>query len=628
MASPDPVQRAALYVGDLHADTTESDLQEAFQTMGPVTSVYLCRCAVTGKSLRYAYVNFHNHSDASKAMACLNCSDLKGIPMRIMWYQRDPSVRKCGTGNLFIKNLDPSVKGTCLLGLFCQFGTVLSCKVAEENGKSKGFGFVQFDSEESAAAARTALHDTVFRGKKLYVSKFVKKIDRIATGENLKFTNLYVKNLAEDMTEDALHEMFSKFGKVCNVVIMKDGKGNSRGFGFVNFESAEEARKAVDVLNGALMGSKILFVGRAQKKAERAERLKRELEDTYNSKIQKLKASNLYVKNLNASVDDKKLQEFFGRFGYIISSRVMRHNDGTSKRFGFVCFSTPEEAKNALDTLNGANFEGRTLYVAIAQSKRDRCKELHKIYAQVPVLPAYPPNCGVSPQYSSFYCSYDPCSSPFSLLHQPVLCQPYSTKHYQQNNSYYVSILLNSSCNWALMATILSDSVLKLIFKSRIPMVQIHLGSTGDARNWFCQDPPDCMTQITGLQMGVNNSEVTKPQNSPNSSNGATSGSHAVVRSSLSSKNRAGNVIYRLVDKLQPECITKITGLRLDVNNSETMNLQNTPNSLAKQANNKNLPNTFAKQANNMVQVLKEANARTSADGGVALQKSVTCLSY
>lgn len=100
-------------------------------------------------------------------MACLNHSDLKGIPMRIMWCQRDPSLRKCSTGNLFIKNLDPSVKGTCLLGLFCQFGTVLSCKVAGENGKSKGFGFVQFDSEESAAAACTALHDTVFRGKKL-----------------------------------------------------------------------------------------------------------------------------------------------------------------------------------------------------------------------------------------------------------------------------------------------------------------------------------------------------------------------------------------------------------------------------------------------------------------------------
>lgn len=101
-----------------------------------------------------------------------------------------------------------------------------------------------------------------------------------------------------------------------------------------------------------LAGSKILFVGRAQKKAERIEILKHELEDTYKSQIQKLKASNLYVKNLNASVDDQKLLELFGGFGNIISARVMRNNDGTSKRFGFVCFSTPEEAKNALDALH------------------------------------------------------------------------------------------------------------------------------------------------------------------------------------------------------------------------------------------------------------------------------------
>lgn len=104
---------------------------------------------------------------ACKAMACLNHTDLKGKRMRIMWCQRDPSLRKFGIGNLFVKNLDPSVDGTCLLGLFCQFGNVLSCKVAEENGKSKGFGFVQFDSEESAMIACTALHDTFLRGKKL-----------------------------------------------------------------------------------------------------------------------------------------------------------------------------------------------------------------------------------------------------------------------------------------------------------------------------------------------------------------------------------------------------------------------------------------------------------------------------
>lgn len=72
-----------------------------------------------------------------------------------------------------------------------------------------------------------------------------------------------------------------------------------------------------------------------------------------NCNIGKEKASNLYVKNLDASVDDDKLQEHFSSCGQITSAKVMRHDSGLSKGFGFVCFSTSEEAQKALTTLNG-----------------------------------------------------------------------------------------------------------------------------------------------------------------------------------------------------------------------------------------------------------------------------------
>lgn len=87
--------------------------------------------------------------------------------MRIMWCQRDPLTRKTGIANLFVKNLDSSVTSACLQTIFSKFGPILSCKVAEENGKSKGFGFVQFVSEESGLAALAALRDSVLEGKKL-----------------------------------------------------------------------------------------------------------------------------------------------------------------------------------------------------------------------------------------------------------------------------------------------------------------------------------------------------------------------------------------------------------------------------------------------------------------------------
>lgn len=86
------------------------------------------------------------------------------------------------------------------------------------------------------------------------MSKFLNKNERKESCVEPKFTNLYVKNIAEDLTEDALRATFSECGKVFNVAIMKDGEGKSKGFGFVNFESHEDARKAIDALNGVLIG--------------------------------------------------------------------------------------------------------------------------------------------------------------------------------------------------------------------------------------------------------------------------------------------------------------------------------------------------------------------------------------
>ncbi|CAA3028876.1 polyadenylate-binding 6-like [Olea europaea subsp. europaea] len=164
---PDPSQRTSLYVGDLHPEVTEEDLLTLFSRVGPVSSVHLCRDRLSHNSLCYAYVNFKSHSAADTALTNLRYTELRGKSMRIMWRQRDPIQRKTGTGNLFVKNLDSSITSARLQEIFIKYGEILSCKVAEENGKSKGFGFVQFDSEISAMAALNAVNGTVLEGKKL-----------------------------------------------------------------------------------------------------------------------------------------------------------------------------------------------------------------------------------------------------------------------------------------------------------------------------------------------------------------------------------------------------------------------------------------------------------------------------
>lgn len=71
---------------------------------------------------------------------------------------------------------------------------------------------------------------------------------------------MYIKNLDAEITEDHLREKFSEFGMIDSLVISKDDNGVSRGFGFVNFENPDDARRAMEALNGSHLGRSFLLV--------------------------------------------------------------------------------------------------------------------------------------------------------------------------------------------------------------------------------------------------------------------------------------------------------------------------------------------------------------------------------
>jgi polyadenylate-binding protein len=431
---------ASLYVGELDPSVTEAMLFELFSSIGQVASIRVCRDAVTRRSLGYAYVNYNSSEDGEKALEELNYTVIKGKPCRIMWSQRDPALRKTGQGNVFIKNLDHAIDNKALHDTFAAFGNILSCKVAQDElGNSKGYGFVHYETAEAANNAIKHVNGMLLNEKKVFVGHHIPKKERMSKFEEMKanFTNIYVKNIDLEVSDEDFRELFEKHGDITSASIARDDQGKSRGFGFVNYIKHEAASAAVDALNDTDFRGQKLYVGRAQKKHEREEELRKQYEAARLEKQSKYQGVNLYIKNLNDDVDDEKLRDMFTPFGTITSAKVMRDampaegrsespsdekkdevkeepketeikeepkeeskddssDDkkdenksgekvtikgekkilGKSKGFGFVCFSNPDEATKAVTEMNQKMIEGKPLYVALAQRKDVRKNQL------------------------------------------------------------------------------------------------------------------------------------------------------------------------------------------------------------------------------------------------------------
>ncbi len=84
-------------------------------------------------------------------------------------------------------------------------------------------------------------------------------------------------------------------------------------------------------------------------------------------------ATKLFVGSLSYSVNDDQLSDAFSAVGQVASAKVITDRDtGRSKGFGFVEMSNDDEAKAAIDQLNGKEIEGRAITVSEARPREDR----------------------------------------------------------------------------------------------------------------------------------------------------------------------------------------------------------------------------------------------------------------
>ncbi|NXP70528.1 PABP1 protein, partial [Tricholaema leucomelas] len=593
---------ASLYVGDLHPDVTEAMLYEKFSPAGPILSIRVCRDMITRRSLGYAYVNFQQPADAERALDTMNFDVIKGKPVRIMWSQRDPSLRKSGVGNIFIKNLDKSIDNKALYDTFSAFGNILSCKVVCDENGSKGYGFVHFETQEAAERAIEKMNGMLLNDRKVFVGRFKSRKEREAElGARAKeFTNVYIKNFGEDMDDERLKELFGKFGPALSVKVMTDESGKSKGFGFVSFERHEDAQKAVDEMNGKELNGKQIYVGRAQKKVERQTELKRKFEQMKQDRITRYQGVNLYVKNLDDGIDDERLRKEFSPFGTITSAKVMMEG-GRSKGFGFVCFSSPEEATKAVTEMNGRIVATKPLYVALAQRKEERQAHLTNQYMQRMATVRAVPNPVINP--------YQP--APPSGYFMAAIPQTQNRAAYYPTNQ--LAQLARPSPRWTAqgarphpfqnMPGAIRPAAPRPPFStmrpasSQVPRVMSTQRVANTSTQTMGPRPAAAATAATPVRTvpqykyaaGVRNPQQhlnTQPQVAMQQPAVHVQGQEPLTASMLASappqeqKQMLGERLFPLIQSMHPTLAGKITGMLLEIDNSELLHMLESPESL------------------------------------------------
>ncbi|KAF7653699.1 hypothetical protein LDENG_00079660 [Lucifuga dentata] len=532
----------------------------------------------------------------------MNYDVIKGRPIRIMWSQRDPGLRKSGVGNIFIKNMDESIDNKALYDTFSAFGNILSCKVVCDEKGSKGYGFVHFETQEAANRAIKTMNGMLLNDRKVFVGQFKSRKEReMELGTKaLKFTNVYIKNFGEDYTDDKLKEVFSAFGTTLSVRVMRDERGHSRGFGFVNYANHEDAQKAVEEMNGKELNGKVIYVGRAQKRVERQGELKRKFDQIKQDRIQRYQGVNLYVKNLDDSIDDERLRKEFAPYGTITSAKVM--TDGAqSKGFGFVCFSSPEEATKAVTEMNGRIIATKPLYVALAQRREERKAILTNKYMQrlatlrtmtSPIIDSY--------QQAGYYVTVpQPPTRPFYnhnvvsnmrtlprwTAQTPRPQGPYSAQFFGNNTPRRASTPIATVRQASTQAPRIASSTQKTTnigtqtVGGRADMCGAARGSqykysSAVRNNQQVITVPAPMTRLQVLP-----TSVMEPL-------GHIQGQEPLTASMLAAaplmdqKQLLGERLYPLIHALHPNLAGKITGMLLEIDNSELLHMLESPESL------------------------------------------------
>ena len=230
-----------------------------------------------------------------------------------------------------------------------------------DDGRPRGFAFVDMSSPEEMHAVVDNLNAVQFKGRSLRVNVSekqqpgAKKPDRKQEEEGV--SKLYVGNLPFDTDREQLLEFYKEYVEAVDAYVPVNRDGTGRGFAFVSVKS-EDFESAIEQTNGLEFQGRQLIVSKPLPPGQRSSR-----------RAQARDSIKLYVGNLAFTTDVGILEEVFGEFGGVLDCYMPEDNErGGSRGFGFVTMNR-DNGMEAIAELDGCELDGRIIRVNEALQK-------------------------------------------------------------------------------------------------------------------------------------------------------------------------------------------------------------------------------------------------------------------
>ena len=315
-----------LIVNYLPPTWSQDNVEKLFSRIGEVAKCKLVRNNATGESMGYAFIEYVSEKLAANAINQMNGKETEGKTIKVSYARQSSSETK--NTNVYVASLPATVTEDKLLELFQSFGTVLTHKLlSNPDGSSRGAGFVRYATNTEALKAISSMAGKTLpnsegplvaklaippkskqnnnMGLNAITTNTLSGVGATARAANVRYNPLasinqninpnsgisgmlsagshvsgmnlasqpasvYVFGLQPTHTELTLYELFSPFGGILNVKLIRDltKEGTPcKGYGFINFTRYEDAHQAVVSMNNVPFEEKLLQVSFKQNKA-------------------------------------------------------------------------------------------------------------------------------------------------------------------------------------------------------------------------------------------------------------------------------------------------------------------------------------------------------------------------